>query len=43
MTHVQEFSSEILIIIFVRNCVIFEGIWSNVWLPCTVSMYNIGV
>ena len=42
VTHVQGFSSGILIF-FVRNCVKWQEIWSNVWHPCTVNMYNIGV
>ena len=37
MTHVQEFSSGILIF-FLRNCVRYEGILINVWLPYTVNM-----
>ena len=43
VTHVQGFSSEILIIFFVRNCVKWQEIWSNVWLPFMVNVYNIGV
>ena len=37
MTHVQEFSSGILIF-FLRNCVRYEGILINVWLPYMVNM-----
>ena len=36
LTHMQGFSSGILIIFFVRNCVKWQEIWSNMWLPCTV-------
>ena len=40
VTHVQGFSSGILIIFFVRNCVKCEEIFSNVWLSCTVNMQH---
>ena len=38
VTHVQGFSSGILIILFEKLCVPCEGIWINVWLPCMVNM-----
>ena len=41
VTHVQGFSSGNLIILL--ETVRYEGMWSNVWLPCTVNMYVIGV
>ena len=40
VTDVQGFSSGILIIFFVRNCVKCEEIWSNVWLPCMVKVLH---
>ena len=40
MTHVQGFSSGILINIFLRNYVRYEGILINVWLPCTVNVQH---
>ena len=39
MTHVQRFSSGILII-FLRNCVRYEGILINVWLLCMVKVQH---
>ena len=38
VTHVQGFSSGILIILFEKLCVPCEGIWINVWLPCMVNI-----
>ena len=35
---VQGFSSGILIILFEKLCVLCEGIWINMWLPCTVNV-----
>ena len=40
MTHVQGFSSGILIIHFEKLCVRYEGILINVCLLCTVSMQH---
>ena len=45
-THMQGFSSGIMMTFFFRNCVKCEEIWSNVWLLCmfnmehTVSLWN---
>ena len=39
-THVQGFLSGILIIFFEKLCVKCEGIWINVWLPCTVNVQH---
>ena len=39
-SHRQRFSTGILIIFFVRNCVKCEEMWSNVWLPCTVNVQH---
>ena len=41
-THVQGFSSGNLIIFFEKLTVKCEGILINMWLPCTVNVYNIG-
>ena len=38
VTHVQGFSSGILIILFEKLCVPCEGIWINVWLLCMVNI-----
>ena len=40
VTHVQRFSSGILMIFFEKLCVPCAGIWINVWLPCTVNMQH---
>ena len=42
VTHVQGFSSGIFIF-FEILCVQYEGIWNNVWLPCTVDMQHSAV
>ena len=41
VTHVQGFSSGILIIFFEKLCVPCAGIWINMWLTCTVNVYSI--
>ena len=41
VTHVHGFSSGILMILFDKLCVKCEGIWINIWLPCTVNMQNV--
>ena len=38
VTHMQGFSSGILIIFFARNCVKCERILINVWPPCMVNV-----
>ena len=42
VTHVQGFSSGILLIFFEKLCVPCSGIWINVWLPCTVKVQDSG-
>ena len=37
-THVQGFSSGILMIIFEKRAAISVGILIHIWLPCTVNM-----
>ena len=37
-THVQGFSTGILMIFFVRNCVKYEEIWINIWHLCMFNM-----
>ena len=39
-THMQRFSSGILMIFFEKLCVKCEGIWINMWLPCRVNMQH---
>ena len=39
VTHVQGFSSGIFIF-FEKLCVQYEGIWNNMWLPCTVNVQH---
>ena len=42
-THVQGFSSGILMIFFEKLSVKCEGIWINMWLSCTVNVYIINL